>query len=102
MSTLAIFLVALLLAAATGIVPLRRHQDRQWADHLARQRVMASPAYREIAANFIRFRFVLVDAFTPALQEAAARLGELSKALDALPKPTRRQRIAARIRGWLT
>ena len=100
MTTLAIFLVALVLAAAIGVVPLRRYQDRQWADHLARQRVMASASYREVAANFVRFQIVLRDSFTPALQQAAAAIAKFGDALDALPKPTRRQRIAARIRGW--
>ena len=97
---LAVLLAALVLGAAIGIVPLRRYQDRQWAEHLARQRVMASPAYRKVAANFVRFQLVLRDSFTPALQQAAAAIAKFGAALDALPKPTRRQRIAARIRGW--
>jgi len=92
--------VAVILAALVGTVLLRRHADRAWAEHLARQRVMASPPYQKLAKDLIQFKITLRDALTPAMVEAAKALSQFATAVDALPRPTWRQRVALRIRGW--
>jgi len=97
---LAVLLVGIVLAAAIGIVPLRRYADRQWAEHVRRQRIMTLPEVQQIKANFIQFQIVLRDSFAPAMEKAVAALAEFGKALDALPRPTWRQRIARRVRAW--
>lgn len=98
---LAIFLVTIVLAAAAGVVPLRRAADQQWADHVRRTRIAATPEYKRIAKGFVELQLVIHDSFTPALMRAAAAAADLAKALDAL-RPPWWKRVLYRIRGWVT
>lgn len=100
---LALAEVALVIAAAVATVHLKRAGEREWAMYRLRQnraQILASPQVQQLAKDLVRFQVVLRDAFTPSMREAAQALSRLGLALDALPRPTWRQRIAMRVRGW--
>lgn len=82
---LALLLVAIVVAAAVGMVPLRRYADREWAEHVRRQRIAAMPEFQRIAKAFVELQITIVDRFTPALQEVGAALARLAEAFPRAP-----------------
>ncbi len=85
-----VVLVVLVVAAAVGIVPLRRYQDRQWAEYVARERyrhfrtrwIVAMPAMVKIAADFERLQKQIGEALMPATGEAVKAIARLQAELD--------------------
>lgn len=78
--------LAIVLGALVGTIYLRRLGDRKWAEHLARQRIVASPDFQRIAANFAQMQVAFREALTPALQRMAAAMAELAPKIEEIYK----------------
>lgn len=82
---LAVLLLAIVAAAVVGMIPLRRYADREWAEHVRRQRIAAMPEFQRISKAFVELQIAIVDSFTPAMQEVAAALARLAGAFPRAP-----------------
>lgn len=114
MTALYVVLVALVVVASVGVVPLRRYQDRQWAEYLARERfkhyrqryVMGMPAMVKLAADFERVGNQLREAMMPSMQRMAETMAGLAPKLEALGVAYRElpwwRRVWWRIQGRFT
>lgn len=86
---LAVLLIAIVVAAVAGMVPLRRYADREWREHLRRQQIAAMPEFQRIVKGLVEFKIAVRDQMTPALVRAMAAVADLTVALGGKfpPRP---------------